>query len=358
MPHLYKRPSRPGYYAKIQVSGRVIRRATGVTNQRAALAIANKWEEELRLEEAGVDTAVDRNLASLLDDFIEYMGSATPKHQNEFRQRIERIVADRGWSTIDDIDEYGTVTAVRGFKQLAGNKEKKVSVSTQNHYWTAIKAFTAWLTDVRKVLMRDPLKGLKKRSSEGDRKRIRRFLLPAEWVYLAQTPNAVLYRTAIETGFRRNELMALEPSMLKEDHIRLPAEFDKRRRVARQYINADLRAQIKLPFEVVGGTRDRLAELLAADLETARKLYLEDCKEREVEPEDEFLMRETPDGILDFHALRHTCGAWLVMNEVNIKIVQKVMRHSTIKLTLDTYGHLMPGAEREAVKALQSVFTS
>ncbi|MEM7560036.1 MAG: hypothetical protein AAF394_13030, partial [Planctomycetota bacterium] len=59
MPHLYKRPSRPGYYAKLQVNGRVIRRATGVTNQRSALAIANKWEEELRLEEAGVDTAVD-----------------------------------------------------------------------------------------------------------------------------------------------------------------------------------------------------------------------------------------------------------------------------------------------------------
>jgi hypothetical protein len=46
---------------------------------------------------------------------------------------------------------------------------------------------------------------------------------------------------------------------------------------------------------------------------------------------------------LDFHALRHTCGAWLVLSGVNVKIVQVVMRHSTSKLTLDTMDIYCPG---------------
>lgn len=43
-----------------------------------------------------------------------------------------------------------------------------------------------------------------------------------------------------------------------------------------------------------------------------------------------------------FHSLRHTCGAWLLLANSPIMHVQKVMRHSTITLTIDTYGHLTP----------------
>ena len=52
---------------------------------------------------------------------------------------------------------------------------------------------------------------------------------------------------------------------------------------------------------------------------------------------------------LDFHSLRHTCGAWLAMTGARPKAVQAVMRHSTITLTMDTYGHLFPGQEAETV---------
>jgi hypothetical protein len=60
--------------------------------------------------------------------------------------------------------------------------------------------------------------------------------------------------------------------------------------------------------------------------------------------------------LLDFHALRHTCGAWLVLAGVPLNVVQKVMRHSSIKLTIDTYGHMLPGAEAEAVCGLARFF--
>ncbi|MCA9367984.1 tyrosine-type recombinase/integrase [Candidatus Kaiserbacteria bacterium] len=53
---------------------------------------------------------------------------------------------------------------------------------------------------------------------------------------------------------------------------------------------------------------------------------------------------------VDFHSLRHTCGAWLALRNVNPKVIQAVMRHSSISLTLDTYGHLMPSAHEDAIK--------
>jgi len=56
--------------------------------------------------------------------------------------------------------------------------------------------------------------------------------------------------------------------------------------------------------------------------------------------------------VLDFHGLRHTCGAWLVLAGIPLNVVEKVMRHSTITLTIDTYGHMLPGADAEAVDGL------
>jgi hypothetical protein len=69
--------------------------------------------------------------------------------------------------------------------------------------------------------------------------------------------------------------------------------------------------------------------------------------------QSDFLAADNHSGeSLDFHSLRHTCGAWLAQSGAHIKTVQSVMRHSTITLTMDTYGHLFPGAEAEAAGKL------
>ena len=39
---------------------------------------------------------------------------------------------------------------------------------------------------------------------------------------------------------------------------------------------------------------------------------------------------------------------------INIKTIQTVMRHATIGLTLDAYGHLMPGSVLTAGQSLAS----
>jgi integrase len=45
------------------------------------------------------------------------------------------------------------------------------------------------------------------------------------------------------------------------------------------------------------------------------------------------------------HALRHACASLWIDNGMNPKRIQKLMGHSTIQMTFDTYGHLFTDAE-------------
>jgi integrase len=42
-------------------------------------------------------------------------------------------------------------------------------------------------------------------------------------------------------------------------------------------------------------------------------------------------------------------GAWLAMKGVHPKTIQTIMRHKTITLTMNTYGHFFPNAEPAAI---------
>jgi integrase len=53
-----------------------------------------------------------------------------------------------------------------------------------------------------------------------------------------------------------------------------------------------------------------------------------------------------------FHDLRHTCATLLLTRGVHPKIVQDLLGHSTIAITLDTYSHVLPGMGDAAAGAM------
>lgn len=57
-----------------------------------------------------------------------------------------------------------------------------------------------------------------------------------------------------------------------------------------------------------------------------------------------------------FHGLRHTHATLLLQQGVNPKIVQERLGHSSIKVTMDTYSHVLSDVQRQAVDALQGIF--
>ena len=58
-----------------------------------------------------------------------------------------------------------------------------------------------------------------------------------------------------------------------------------------------------------------------------------------------------------FHGLRHTHATMLLKQGVNPKIVQERLGHSSIKVTMDTYSHVLPDMQRQAVEALSRLLT-
>ena len=56
--------------------------------------------------------------------------------------------------------------------------------------------------------------------------------------------------------------------------------------------------------------------------------------------------------VADFHSLRHTCGSWVAAAGVHPKVIQRIMRHSTITLTMDRYTHAFKSDEINALDKL------
>jgi integrase len=58
-----------------------------------------------------------------------------------------------------------------------------------------------------------------------------------------------------------------------------------------------------------------------------------------------------------FHDLRHACATLLLAAGTDIKTVQERLGHATATMTLNTYGHVMAGAQSQAASKLNAVLT-
>ena len=201
---------------------------------------------------------------------------------------------------------------------------------------------------------------------------------PAGWVWtgsdtsLHESGEDSTERTAIQTGLRSSELRSLTRKMLFLDsqrpYVTCKAANTKNAEFAKQYIQPELAAELstivarkafsaqvfKMPHV------SNVAGMLHRDVKAAHKAWLKAAKDNP----DERLRREQSDFLavvnhegerLDFHSLRHSCGVWLAMAGSHPKTIQAVMRHSTITLTMDTYGHLVPGQVEDAIDRVREM---
>lgn len=59
-----------------------------------------------------------------------------------------------------------------------------------------------------------------------------------------------------------------------------------------------------------------------------------------------------------FHSLRHTCASMLLARGVHPKVVQEMLGHSTIAITMDLYSHATPSLQAEAATKLDAALQS
>jgi integrase len=163
-----------------------------------------------------------------------------------------------------------------------------------------------------------------------------------------------LYVLGIHTGLRSGELLGL-----RWDDLDLQAGTLQ---VKRTVFNG----QIEAPKTVKGRRSIKLTQTSIRALQKHQKvgewvfctkvgtpLSVHNLHNRSWKP----LLRKAglPPGTR-FHDLRHTCATLLLAKGVHPKIVQEMLGHSSISITLDTYSHVLPNMQSEAVRAMEDIF--
>lgn len=176
-----------------------------------------------------------------------------------------------------------------------------------------------------------------------------------------------LYVLAITTGLRRGELLGLrwDDANLEQGTLRVGRSLVReggrytlgetktkrgRRRVnlTPRTVNA-LKAHRKRQLE----ERVRLAGLyedqdLIFATSAGTPIQPENLVKRSFKP----LLKKAGLPEIRFHDLRHTCATLLLGRGVHPKIVQELLGHATIAMTLDTYSHYLPSMGNQASGAM------
>lgn len=187
-------------------------------------------------------------------------------------------------------------------------------------------------------------------------------------VFLEQTKQASRYWIAIYlavmTGMRQGEILGLRWSDI---------DFEKRTLIIQQTVNRH--GEIKQ-----GGKTKQSMRSVALSPETIevlqehRKLIMmeraalgsayEDhglvvctqfgapVKQRTLQKVWTSFLKKTGAPQITFHDLRHTHASLLIKQGVHIKVISERLGHSSVSITMDTYGHLMPNMQEDAAIGL------
>ncbi len=167
-----------------------------------------------------------------------------------------------------------------------------------------------------------------------------------------------LFLLAFRTGMRMGEILGLKWSDINWNakNIRVERSF-KKGRITNTKTNrirlVDTSDQLNIELKALHTTRKREA------LKTGRAI-VEFIFHRHGNPMSQSsltnifkrILRRAGIRDIRFHDIRHTYASLLLSNGESPVYVKEQMGHSSISITVDTYGHLIPGSNREAVNRL------
>lgn len=168
----------------------------------------------------------------------------------------------------------------------------------------------------------------------------------------------ILFILAIYTGMRRGEILALKWKDIN---------FKTRQiRIAKAKTDAGERS-ITISKYVIKALTDHFKQVLEE-----KNKYNENYIDNDYVICDEFgkqistsnfhkfwtrKLEATGVRKIRFHDLRHTCASLMFSAGVHPKVVQEMLGHSSIKVTLDMYSHMMPNMQEDAAIAMENLLS-
>jgi len=366
-----RKRGRVWYYRFTDADG-IKRDARGCTDKRATEEMGRAAELEAARRRAGLtdpkaEAYRDHEacpLSAHLDDFeaAETAKGSTPKHVKLFAGYARRVAALASGACLDAIDapRRSTVKEKAGYHEAMASTLRKarlssltpsrvqaalstlkgagLSAATVNHHAAAIKSFASWAKDDGRI-RDDPTASVNGYNANEDRRHdrrtisleeLRRLIVAAEsgpdYRLMTGPARALCYRLAVSTGLRYSELKSLTPASfdLSTDAptVTVTAAATKNGEAANLPLTADVASDVrryiapKPTAAPLFALPDKGADMLKVDLDTAGIAY-----------------RDASGRVYDFHALRCQCATLLDAAGVSPRIVQRLMRHSSLELS-------------------------
>ncbi|PFK49394.1 site-specific integrase [Bacillus thuringiensis] len=179
---------------------------------------------------------------------------------------------------------------------------------------------------------------------------------------------SIVFHMALVTGMRQGELLGVRWK---------DVDLEKGHLIISQTLSHDGKT-----FLLGGKTKSSLRKILlpastVAKLKKHRAVVLKEKLSQGEEYQDNDLVMCTPSGMpinpanirrslnalikkaavpkIRFHDLRHTHATLLLAKGVNVKVISERLGHSNIKITLDTYSHVLPTMQEHAVNKIEEI---
>jgi integrase len=393
------------WYAQFKDGDGKRRRVPLSTDKAAALQMLAELERGVARGKAGLVDPFAIHRAAPIDDhvaaYLSYLRDVegvSPKHLRETTRRLRFVLAGCHAATLADVRTDAVEAVLLGLAGAGatGKVQGGAGARTRNTYLSSVRAFTRWCLGSGRVEA-DPLAAVavaraKKGKGRGHHlaasgaaRRRRRALTADEVARLLDAARrrplleaatvrtggrrgqavgtvrpevrerlerlgrerALMYLVMVYTGLRRGELESLRVRHLHLDGphpwVELAGELTKNREAAQVPLRADLAGELADWVRATGkGKTDRvfrvpteLVKILKRDLALAGIPY-----------------RDDQGRTVDVHSLRYTTATLLSRAKVPPRVVQKIMRHSDVKLTMQVYTDANSLDEAEAVAAL------
>jgi integrase len=304
----------------------------------------------------------------------------TKIHREDTGRYLNRLAADCTFRTLADLRREALE------RWLAQRTAEGMSARTRNAYRNALVSFCNWAVETNRLAV-NPFDPVPKANEKADPRRQRRAMTEAELLRLLPIARerpllealtvrkgprkgeryadvrpevrerlewlgrerALIYKTLVLTGLRKGELASLTVAYLRLDdavpYLTLDAADEKNREGNDIPLRDDLAAEL---CDWLAAKLDRLqAEARQAGAPIPARLPpdtpLFDVPSRLVMILNLDLRlagipkRDDRGRTLDVHALRHTFGTLLSKGGVAPRTAQAAMRHSDIRLTMNTY---------------------
>lgn len=350
----------------------------GTTDRKESEQIAADLEYQARQVRLGLVDPADRHRreasARPIEEHLEdYRLDQTARENDEEHVKhtisaIRRLLKSASIEFIADITP-DKIRAAVGRKKASGS-----SARTCNYALGATKSFIRWLEEGGRIKEYPAgLRKVKPYPKDSDRKRVRRPLTEAElrrllvatekgpevvtkWSSRHGTPlrtmtgpdRAMCYRLVMDTGLRAKEIRTLKPERFHLDGdsptVTVAASFSKRgKRTGRADVQPMTRAMAGLLKPWLEG-KPAGETVFPLKIDKNASILYDDLRAAGIEPFDE------QGRVVDFHALRHSYVTHLSNRGVNPKLIQKLARHSSIDLTMNTYTTVEDSALRDAIE--------